>query len=389
MSLATVVVSDWPSLVQYRDAWQRFETRCPDMVPFFRWVWLERWWASFADAGDRLHVILVVDGAAIFAALPTYIRSAPAAGTTMRVLRFLGTGEAEYEEVKSEFGSIFVAEDAPAQVLPSIVDALHDSRAQWDVAEFNDVLESGALVRALTMGIEAHGLQSSCTTTATRYCLGLAERTADSLFGRRVLRKLRQANRYLDDNARGWTFVPVTAADVEEALSALVRLHQDSWTARGRDGAFVSARFERFHRHIVGDWRDSGDVRLYAIRAGERILGVLYLLAFGGRAYFYQSGLARSSEAHFRPGYVLHAGAIEALRDEGFECYDFMAGGEASYKGEFVAAGDRVQTRRVYHAGLRSRWLYANARVRERVRAWRGRSASMRRWHGDYREATA
>jgi len=131
------------------------------------------------------------------------------------------------------------------------------------------------------------------------------------------------------------------AATVPEALEMLREmavLHQASWIARGRPGAFAGPFFRRFHQELIARGLPGGEVDLLRITAGERLIGCLYNFRAGGRVMAYQSGFNYAeADPQQKPGLTSHHLAIELYRGLGCTAYDFLAG-EDRYKSSFANA---------------------------------------------------
>ena len=125
------------------------------------------------------------------------------------------------------------------------------------------------------------------------------------------------------------------AATLPEALAyldALALLHQQTWTRRGRPGAFANPAFLSFHRALVGRGLADGAIDLMRITARERVIGYLYNFRYRGRVCAYQSGFAYdASEPQLKPGLTCHALAIGQALSDGCTHYDFLAG-DSRYK---------------------------------------------------------
>ena len=67
-------------------------------------------------------------------------------------------------------------------------------------------------------------------------------------------------------------------------LEALVRLHQITWTGRGKLGAFANSTFMRFHRELITRGIPRGEIDLLRIDAGEQTVGFLYNFVFRRRS---------------------------------------------------------------------------------------------------------
>lgn len=109
-------------------------------------------------------------------------------------------------------------------------------------------------------------------------------------------------------------------------LEELIALHQATWTARGRGGAFASARNRAFHERLIERCFESGAIQLLRLRTPDETVGLLYCFVDDGRVYFYQSGFRYRDEARFRPGIVTHVLAIELFLALDLREYHFLAG---------------------------------------------------------------
>jgi len=131
-----------------------------------------------------------------------------------------------------------------------------------------------------------------------------------------------------------------SAAEAAAWLEALIGLHQRSWQARGRPGAFADPFMRRFHAALVARAMAQGELDLLRLTAGDRVLGYLYNLRRDGHVCAYQSGFAaEAADAQRKPGLVAHLLAIGQAAARGDAVYDFLAG-EARYKSS-LATGCR------------------------------------------------
>ncbi len=128
------------------------------------------------------------------------------------------------------------------------------------------------------------------------------------------------------------------ASDQQEALAfidELARLHQRTWQARGKAGAFAPAPFMQFHRQLIARAEPSRQVDVLKVAAGDRVIGYLLNFVYRGHVYAYQSGFDYTVEhPHEKPGLTCHTIAIDHYRAEGRQIYDFL-GGEDRYKASF------------------------------------------------------
>jgi CelD/BcsL family acetyltransferase involved in cellulose biosynthesis len=120
-----------------------------------------------------------------------------------------------------------------------------------------------------------------------------------------------------------------TLAEAEDFLDALAVLHQATWTARGKPGAFANPFFRVFHRALLARALPRGEAEVLRIAAGAAAIGYLYNFRHRGRVLAYQSGFDYAAAGpHQKPGLTCHHAAIALCRREGAVAYDFLAGGD-------------------------------------------------------------
>jgi hypothetical protein len=110
-----------------------------------------------------------------------------------------------------------------------------------------------------------------------------------------VTRSLRELDRWAPPGADGgWTLRRArTPEDLREGRDVLRALHAERWTAAGRDGAFASERFTRFHdevmpRLLAGE--DGAELELSWLVARGAPIAAAYNVVAAGRVQFYQAG---------------------------------------------------------------------------------------------------
>ncbi|WP_439596821.1 GNAT family N-acetyltransferase [Falsiroseomonas sp.] len=159
--------------------------------------------------------------------------------------------------------------------------------------------------------------------------------------------------------------------EAQAMLARLIALHEASWQARGRPGAFATPYLRRFHTALVARSFARGELDLLELRAGATTFGFLYNFRLRGRVSAYQSGLASFAESQARPGLACHALAIGDSLARGDAVYDFL-GGDDRYKRSL--ARDSAP---LFWAEMVPRWSPTGLALRA-VHALRPHAASLR-----------
>jgi CelD/BcsL family acetyltransferase involved in cellulose biosynthesis len=147
----------------------------------------------------------------------------------------------------------------------------------------------------------------------------------ERLLGNNTRQQIRRAMRLYD----GASLAYAVAKDEEQALAFLAdlqRLHQASWTARGKPGAFANPAFTAFHRRLVRESLARKEVEIAKISSSRGLIGYLYNFRMNGRVSSYQSGFHYEEDNRLKPGLVSHRLAIEHGLAAGEAVYDFLAG---------------------------------------------------------------
>ena len=152
-----------------------------------------------------------------------------------------------------------------------------------------------------------------------------------------------------------------TAPEALEWFAQLVRLHDATWHARGKPGAFANPAVHRFHRELIERGVPRHEVDLLRVRAGPDIVGYLYNFVCNGEVSAYQSGFNYADAGpHQKPGLTCHRLAIDRYRAAGASRYDFLAGA-SRYKASFANG-----TRPLHWLSLTPRWRPRGIQVRLR-----------------------
>ncbi|MCS7047752.1 MAG: GNAT family N-acetyltransferase [Verrucomicrobiae bacterium] len=160
------------------------------------------------------------------------------------------------------------------------------------------------------------------------------------------------------------------AAEAHDMLAELIRLHQATWMARGKPGAFASAYFRKFHERLIETRFHTGEIQLLRISFGNTVVGYLYNFIFRRRVLFYQSGLAYTTDPHCKPGLVCHVEAVRVNAEAGNLTYDFL-GGESRYKLSLATHQNRLIWVRIQKPRMKFKIERKLRAIKQLLIAWR------------------
>ena len=325
------VVDDVRGFDALEEEWRALLARVDGASVFLSWEWHRTWWAVFGDAaGARLHLVTVREGDALLGVLPLWRTPPSLAGAA--ALRLIGTGEAEIDEVATEYADV-LAEPARARTVADRLIAHLATFERWDRVTLPCVLEGSVLLEAA----RRHDLPRLESAAGARYRVALenGERAHLARLGPSRARRIERSRRALVRDG-GLRVVPtVTPAELDDAFAELAALNRERQGARQRKSAFASERFVRFHRELAARLLPEGRVDIVRYRLGSRPLAALHCFRDRTGSHYYQSGFASADANRYMPLTIAHLDEMRRAREAGRRWYDLMRGHPPCYKDEF------------------------------------------------------
>jgi CelD/BcsL family acetyltransferase involved in cellulose biosynthesis len=372
--LSIYEVSADAEVAALRAPWEALHAGAADPTPFQSWEWVSAWWTHLGRGRPR--ILVAREGDVTVGVCPlvlTRYRGAP-----LRQLRFMGAPQSDFQDA-------IVLRGREHECATAFLSHLAHTRDRWDVADLNDLRDSGPVVAAARNG--GGGLQPmSAELEFHRHCPVIRLTPTWEAFAAKLGKNLRQnvgrRQRQLE-KAFAAELCTADAASLPSAMEALFRLHNARWRRRGALGAFSGARLQAFHHEVARRFLERGWLRLHLLRAGGEVRAAFYCFQLGRRVYYYLSGFD-AALGKYSPGNVLMAHALRRAIADGADEFDLLRGDE-TYKYTWQAE-DRVTLRLVLgHGGVRSRLARLGHRF-ERFVEHEGLRWQRRLW-GDDRDA--
>ncbi len=344
-------VQDFASL---ESDWRRLEASA-SISPCYQWAWVSRWWSVYSDQNCSLQIVIGEHRGEVVLIIPLYERLERLWFLKYRVLYFLGTGEEEFEETKSEFGDAIVAADDASIIVEAGVNFLLDRLSRIDRIELRDINESARLAQSFRSNVaNREGVMLREQQASRNFRIPVVAAFSDYLAALRpsVRRKLRQVRRRaVEFQLEG----PILGAGTStfDLWDDLVRFHNEYWRAKGSAGAYSADRFLEFHQKLLSSEQANPPAALFGIKVAGRRVAVLHALITHRVISYYQSGIDYGFDRSLRIGYLLHSELVRWCVEHGYQ-YDLMAGRETSYKAELAPAGEVVSTLSVVRVGMLS-----------------------------------
>jgi CelD/BcsL family acetyltransferase involved in cellulose biosynthesis len=308
-----------------RHDWDALHAISPAASTALEFTWLREWWRIYGPVygSGGLCIITLWRGARLAGALPLYRSRIPGSLAAAHCLRFISTGEEEFEETCADYLDLLHApgdDEACARAAWGAINAM-----DWDTLSLQDMPEQTPLLRwrdaCYARGRLALISRGSCPIARIgsgfeAYLQQLSSKTRAR--ARQELRKVERA---------GAVFELATEADLDVYFEDLIRIHQERWTADGQPGCFAAPRFTAFHRCLVREWVGSGRAILGRLSHRGQACVLLYGFVTGDKFDLYQLG-TKSVEGGVihSPGMVANLLLMARLSTMGVARYDFLRG---------------------------------------------------------------
>jgi CelD/BcsL family acetyltransferase involved in cellulose biosynthesis len=360
----------WDAL---RDQWEGLFAVSPNVSAALRFDWMREWWRVYGPAYERpgggLAIVTLWRGDQLVGLLPLY-ESAGRRGPKLLSevsLRFISTGEAEFEETLPCYLDLLHRPGEEDACLSAVFRVLADrSQFRWDVFDLVDVPDGSALLRVAQSGppdcrvsvVDGISPIAEIGDGFEAYLRRLSPNGRQQ--GRRTLRKFHEMGGVFE--------LARDEAEADVFFEQMVRLHQSRWTRAGKQGCFAAPRFTEFVRTLARRWVPDGRAVLARLSVGGEPLTIVYGFIVRARFEFYQSGIRLDEASPLKnPGIAAHLLLMEHLSSGGIAEYDFLAG-DAHYKQRMATGSRGLKRLRLSQPSLRMAALEASRFVRRASR---------------------
>lgn len=307
-----------PTFDQAFAQWRALENRLHWQALTSTTRWTQTWLKHYGDLVSPEIVIAEVNHIPVAALLVITSEQQFEGPIRLRTVHMGTAGELDSDSAVVEYNTI-CAEPAYQELFLENVMQVLANRTTWDEIRL-DGFEPRDIQTLLENYPQFTLRQRPC------YCTNFPPNaTPDS-----ILEQLTsQARRAIRRNLRSYEGAVVEWGDhvelAEEIFDDLIRLHQARWNAEGQPGAYASAPFLSFHKHLLKELVAHRQAVLVRVRRGDEVIGCSHLLIDRQRGLLYQSGHA-PHESQRSPGLLTDWLTLLACHQHGLTAFDFMAG---------------------------------------------------------------
>lgn len=334
--------------------WDELLENSDQQVYFLRHRWNVLWWRECAPPDSRLHVLRCHDESGRLVGIaPLYWHQHLIFGIPYaRELAFIGMG---IELKSSEYVDIFARRGFETRVGAAFADHLRQS-GNWERLCLQQVPSDSPLLSKFIHDLSpfatphetdrAPFIDTSIEWAEYKQQLGKSMRRNVEYYARRLFKNYRcEFQRVTEPHA------------VDEAVAALIELHQQRWRATGEPGAFSDEGLSSLLTGAARDGIGNGRTRLWSLRIDGRIEAVLLGFLDNGVLHYFQKGFNPAFAKDDLGTAILSLSIRDCFADPDIRVFDFMGGG-AAYKDLWARNSRTTLSYAVTRENLRSR-VYA------------------------------
>jgi len=346
------------SLTEIADHWKKIKA---DDSPsyFISWSWMDVW-SKLVLPKSELYLFRCKDGdktVAMCFLSPTE-RTRAYGFVNSRQLHINELITQEFDMV-AQYNDLMVDPDYRKQAWETLFKCLEQFPTQWD----ETIIRSAPLetLREINQQLPTdYRLHIDRKNNIWRVNIGDECNDMETLISRFKSKSRRQLKRSIKEIKKHYGEINIELAEdlnsAKRYLKDMAVYHEARWEKAGQKGVFAHKTWQKFHNALIDRNFSNGEVLLFRISAGEKVLGYVYGHRIGDVALLQQTGFMHSEISNVRPGYVSHLFCMLKCAELGLSYYDFLPDDGRSYKRYFCESSGNVFTVRIQQKRLHF-WL--------------------------------
>lgn len=321
-------IDNFEELSGWKTKWDELLAESESDYIFLTWAWISCWWNVFGPQ-HRLYVLFAESEGKL-------IGIAPLMQTDRKrgvCLEFIGTPDADYTD--------FIFPRGNGEVVAAFIDFLNANRGDWDSIRLTQVPDSSPSLEPLRSKLAAsnprHQIETSDICPAFIY-----DGSGDTHRSQFVMKKgkaIRNSiNRFRKEGDLELKLLRGHEA-LAEHLPTLINYHIRRWQDTDTPSRFLSPDHRRFCIDMISQPGLEEHVLVIALMFKQLPIGYFLCFDYGGKISLYTPAHDETYNKR-SPGQILNYFLIEHLVREGYDCIDFMRGGE-QYKQRYT---NRIRT---------------------------------------------
>lgn len=366
-SMNTTIIRNIEDFMGLHDKWDDLLKSSSTESCFVSWEWLYTWMEIYGNSNTEQCIVVIEKNNEIVGIAPFYIEvENNNRSRKKKILRFIGTGEPEEDEVCSYYLDIIARVGYEKVVSDAIWQVISGDKIQWDEAIFPDLLDQSLMIQHIWPKYEKSGFSASLENDGIRFCIDLPDSMEEyvSTLSKKRRKNIRLNTNRIEKQGSVKEYATETLDAALAAFETLKKLHEVRWNKQGEKGAFASKSFTAFHRKIMKRLIDKGWLELRLLILQDEPISALYNIKHKNTVFTYQSGFNSPDSLSCSPGLYHDLVAIKDCIESDHPHYDYLKGQGQSYKSSLRSTESQMYTMQIF----KSRRSYAYRKFKSRMK---------------------
>ncbi len=316
------VISDLDGL---RQDWQQLEQES-DCSYFQSWGWIGTWLQEVVN-DLRCEVIRVYDKKTLVAVGVLAKTTVHRVGRLDSRKLFLNEVPADNRNMVIEYNGLLVKRGYERNIYKDVIYHLRYASSDWDELYLGMMRKSITDTFINQLDDEFYLTVDRQTTSWQYDCSEMTRGIEDIYAGLSRNRRYQIKKAFAAYRQFGEITIAeaATESQAQQFFDGLKVLHTRRWEDKGKSGSFSNPVWEKYHRALIRERFERGEIQLLKIATPEKEIGYIYSFIWRKRVYVLQTGFNMAIPKNGQPGYVSHLLAIEHNWKKGNLLYDLLS----------------------------------------------------------------
>ena len=323
-NLSLRAIHNLPELLDLSAEWNELLAEYPPATTFSTMEWLASWWQSYGQRSNLLVLALLDSESRLVGLAPLSICRERFGFTTLRVLRLMGDGSGDSDNLDMPVRPGYEREFATL-----LFEYLNEQRRGWDVCRLNTMPSNSPMVNLVA---ECCKSQRWLLFEYNRVCSFVPLPNSWEQYEEQLVsedrKNLQRYARRLQKRHVTRIYRCTREDELDACLEALYRLHQLRWEKAGEPGSFSSPERRDFYGALSRRLLKCGQLEFWILELDGVIRAAQFAFRFRNRVFQLQEGYDPDYSSD-RVGFILRGEALRQLLREGVTVYDFLGGTDA------------------------------------------------------------
>lgn len=337
-------------IIELEEKWRKLVEGNTEYTIFQSFEWNQLWLVYLLKPSSKPYIIEVSCQGSTIAIFPLTINVIFFKNIKLKQVSMIGFPQFDYSK-------FLILPGHKKACVSLLFDWLHHHQEEWDILLLPNFEENDDVSKLIGKLSAEH-----LFTVETEYmkCYGVTLEEDFEAYQNRLGKNSRNKYSRCLNRLNEYGDYSVVKGDASQ-IHHFFELHSKKWNSVGETGIFTDNNIRSFHEALAQRLHDSLDLYFLCVR--DEPIAAIYSYNFGGKRYFYLSGMDTEYEK-LSPGIYLLLHRLKDSFEQGLEYFDMLRGAQR-YKQQFANSVKLTQSFIIAHdEQLLKELLFQEVRLR-------------------------